>query len=69
MGGAIIVTAILPLLATMLLDIGVDGVELGVHILVGISNRSSKLLVRQRLMPIWCQNRFLRSSQQFDQII
>ena len=52
MGLAIIVTAICPVLATMLLEIGMNCVEVGVDVLGGIANDSSKLLVRQQLMPI-----------------
>ena len=51
---AIIVTAICPVLAMMLLEIGVARVKLGVDILGGISNNSGKLFVRQWLMTIWC---------------
>ena len=47
----------------MLLDIGVDGVDLGVDILGGISNDSSKLLVRERLITRRIQNRFHSSFQ------
>ena len=58
-GFAITDMAIYLVLATMLGEIGMDGVELVVDVLAGISNNSSKLLVRQRLMTIVCQNRFL----------
>ena len=61
MGFAIVVTTICPVLITMLLEIGVKSVKLGVKVLVSISNDSSKLLVRQPLMTIQCQNRFLSS--------
>ena len=60
-GLAIIVMAICAVLATMQLEIGVKGIELGVDIFGGISNDGSKLLVRQRLITIPCQNRFLSS--------
>ena len=60
---AILVTAICPVLVMMLLEIGRDRVELGVHILGGIFNNSSTLLVWQRLLTIRCQNRFLSSFQ------
>ena len=63
MGFTIIVIALCLVLARMLLDIGVNGVELRVDVLGGISNNSSKLVVRQRLITIWCQNRFLCSFQ------
>ena len=63
MGFAIIVTAICPVLATMPLDIGMECVELAVDILVGISNDSSNLHVRQQLIVIRYQNRFVSSSQ------
>ena len=51
------------MLATTLLEIVVNGVKLEVDILGGISKDSSKLFVRQRLMTIRYQNRFLRSFQ------
>ena len=51
------------MLVTMLVEIVVNGVELEVNVVGGISNNSSKLLVRQRLVTIWYQNRFLRSLQ------
>ena len=59
MGFAIIVMAICPVLATMLLEIGVTSVELVLDVLGCIYNNSSKLLIRQWLMTIQCQNRFL----------
>ena len=59
MGFAIIVTAICPGLAMMQLEIGVNGVDLGVDVLGGISKDYSKLFIRQQLMPIQCHNRFL----------
>ena len=62
MGLAIKVTAICPVLATILPKIGMNCVKLGVDVLVGISNDSSKLLVRKRLMTIRYQNGFLSSS-------
>ena len=46
MGLPIIVMAICLVLAIMLLEVGMNGVELGVHILSGNSNDHSKLLVR-----------------------
>ena len=49
---AIIVMTICFMLATMLLEFGVHVVKLGVDILGGISNDSSKVLVIQRLMTI-----------------
>ena len=61
MGFAIVIIAICTVLATMLLEIGVDHIKLGVDILDGISNNGSKLLIRQRLMTMQCQNRFLYS--------
>ena len=60
---AIVVTTICPVLAMMLLEIGIDAVELGIDVLGGMSNNSSKLLVGQWLMTIHCQNRFLSSFQ------
>ena len=62
-GFAIIVTVIFPVLATMVLEIGVNGVELRVDIAGGISNHSTKLFVRQQLMTIWYWNRYLSSFQ------
>ena len=62
-GFAVILIAIRLVLATMLLEIGVNGVELGINVLGRISNGSSKLIIRQQLMSIWCQNRFLYSLQ------
>ena len=59
MGFTIIVMTICAVLATMLLEIGVDHVELAVNVLGAISNERSKVLVSQRLMTIQCQNRFL----------
>ena len=58
-GFTTIVMAICPVLAIMVLEVGVNNVELGVDILGGISNDGSKLLIRQRLITIWYQNRFL----------
>ena len=58
-GFAVIVTTICPVLATMLLDSAVNCVEPEVDVLGGISNDSSKPFVRQRLITIRCQNRFL----------
>ena len=49
---AIIVTAICPVLAMMLLGIGVESIQLKVDIFGGISKDIGKLLVRQQLMPI-----------------
>ena len=45
-GFAIVVTAICHMLATILLEIGVDFVQLNVDILYSISNHSNKLLIR-----------------------
>ena len=63
MGFTMVVTAICPVLAMMLLEIGVNDVELVVDVLVGITNNSSKLLIGQRVLTIWCHNRFLGSFQ------
>ena len=63
MGFVIIVTLISPVLATMPLEIGMDAIKLGVDILGSISDDSSKLFARQRLMTIWYQNRLLSSFQ------
>ena len=68
-GVAIIVTAICPVLVAMLLEIGVNCVELVVDVLGGICNDGSKLFVRQLLMTIWCQNSFLSCFQQSDEMI
>ena len=63
MGFAIIVIGISVVLATMLLEIGTNVVELELDVLGRISNDSSKLFVRPWLMTIRCQNRFLSSFQ------
>ena len=60
---AIVVMAICPVLATMLLEIDVDRLDLDVNLLGGISNDSSKLLIRQWLMTIRYQNRVFSSFQ------
>ena len=60
-GFAIVITAICQVLVMILLESLVNSVELGVDILGRISNDSSKLLVRQRVVSILCQNRFLNS--------
>ena len=61
MGFALIVTTICTAQVMMLVEIEVNCVELGVHVLGTISNNCSKLFVRQRLVPIRCQNRSLSS--------
>ena len=48
----IVVTPICPMLTTILLDISVNGVEVAVDVLGGISKDSSNLLIRQQRMPI-----------------
>ena len=68
-GFAKLVVAIYPVLATMLAEIGVNCVELGVDVFGGISNDGSKLFVRQQIMTICCPNRFLSSLQKSDEII
>ena len=66
---AVIVKVSCPVLATMQLEIGVNGVELAVDIVGGISNNGSKLFVRQWLITIRCQNRFLSFLQKSDEMI
>ena len=61
MGFVITVTAICPVLATMLIDINLNGVELGVDVLGSISNNSSKLFVISWHMTIRCYYRFHNS--------
>ena len=46
MGFTIVVMAICPVLTTILLEIYIDCVELGIDVLGGISYNSSKLLIR-----------------------
>ena len=66
---AIVVTAISLRLVTFLLELGVEGVELGVQVFRVISNNSSKIRVRQCLVTIQYQDRFRSSHQLFDEII
>ena len=47
MSFTIVVMAICCLLATMVLEIGMDGVKLDIDVLVGISHDSRKIHVRQ----------------------
>ena len=54
MGFAMIVTALSPGLAKMLLEIGVNAVELGVDFVGRISDDSSKLFIIQQLIAIEC---------------
>ena len=51
-GFAIVVRPICPVVAMILLEIGMNGITLYVNILAGISNNSSTLLIRQRLVTI-----------------
>ena len=60
-GFTIVVMATYLVLATMLLDSGVECVKLRGNILGSIVNDSGNLLIRQQLMTIWCQNRYLSS--------
>ena len=62
-GLTIIVAAICPMLATILLGIGVDSVELRINVLSRMSNDRIKFFVKQWLMTIRYQKRFVCSLQ------
>ena len=56
MGIAVIITAMCPVLALMVPEIGENSVDLVGDLVGGISNNRNKLLIRKWLIPIPCQN-------------
>ena len=66
---AIVVVAICPQMSKMVLGIGVNGFNLDLYVLGGISIDSRKLFIRQQLITIWCQNQFPNFFLSFDEII